>query len=144
MTGLHHKVVIVELAMLGMLVNVLQLAPGLLSAGLFAAHSGVNPSAVRTGSARPAEFDKDQVPDASCGSPTLLKFLLAVAMLATMFTVGTASKRTPETDFRERVVTCGSSHHLRWYEPPQNEPETDFVTSAGRAVNNRGWEVSRG
>jgi hypothetical protein len=22
---------------------------------------------------------------------------------------------------RERVVTCGSSHHLRWYEPPQNE-----------------------
>jgi hypothetical protein len=20
---------------------------------------------------------------------------------------------------RERVVTCGSSHHLRWYEPPQ-------------------------
>jgi cyclophilin family peptidyl-prolyl cis-trans isomerase len=22
---------------------------------------------------------------------------------------------------RERIVTCGSSHHLRWYETPKNE-----------------------
>jgi hypothetical protein len=27
---------------------------------------------------------------------------------------------------RERVVTCGSSHHLRWYEPPQNEHNVNY------------------
>jgi hypothetical protein len=34
-----------------------------------------------------------------------------------------------QCQYRERVVTCGSSHHLRWYEPPQNEHNVKYVHS---------------